>query len=291
MMTVREFGRLDGVARDLRESPFPLELDLSALPDGVYTLEAEVFDGETSLGAVRLGLVLQNGLDARLRALDAGAAAAPETLRADIRYPGDYIRNVNRGRVGRGTFDVGAEFAAAEAVLAAVKNGQGSVQGRTGSMERHYVLEGADEVMPFRVYVPAAYRASAPTPLVIALHGLGGNEDSFFDGYSGVPVKLAEGHGFLMAAPLGYRVDGFYGATMGGAPDAAMRRRLELSEKDVLEVVRLMRAHYNVDPDASISSAIRWGPSAPGISPRSTRTSGRLSARSPAPAAPPPSSA
>jgi predicted peptidase len=34
---------------------------------------------------------------------------------------------------------------------------------------------------------------------------------------------------------------------MGGAPDAAMRRRLELSEKDVLEVVRLMRAHYNVD--------------------------------------------
>ena len=42
MMTVREFGRPDGVARDLRESPFPMELNLSALPDGVYTLEAEV---------------------------------------------------------------------------------------------------------------------------------------------------------------------------------------------------------------------------------------------------------
>jgi len=61
-------------------------------------------------------------------------------------------------------------------------------------------------------------------------------------------MKLAEQHGFLMAGPLGYRVDGFYGATMGGSPDAAARRRLELSEKDVLEVVRLMRAHYNVDP-------------------------------------------
>jgi predicted peptidase len=35
---------------------------------------------------------------------------------------------------------------------------------------------------------------------------------------------------------------------MGGAPDAVMRRRLDLSEKDVLEVVRLMREHYNVDP-------------------------------------------
>ena len=81
MVTVRDFGRMDGVARDLRESPFPMELDLSAVPDGVYALEAELFDGETSLGAVRLGLVLQQGLDARLRALEAGAAAAPEALR------------------------------------------------------------------------------------------------------------------------------------------------------------------------------------------------------------------
>ena len=247
MVTVREFGRMDGVARDLRESPFPMELDFAAVPDGVYALEAEVFDGETSLGTVRLGLVLHKGLDARLRALDTGAAAAPEALRADIRYPGDYIRNINRGRVGRGTFDVGAELTAAEDVLAAVKQGKDPFKGRTGSMERHYVLQGADEVMPYRVYVPTGYKPAAPAPLVIALHGLGGNEDAFFDFYDRAPVTLAEQHGFLMAAPLGYRVDGFYGATMGGAPDAAMRRRLELSEKDVLEVVRLMRAHYNVD--------------------------------------------
>ena len=249
MVTVREFGRMDGIARDLRESPFPVELDLSAVPDGVYTLEAEVFDGDTPLGAVRLGLVLQKGLDARLRALEAGAATAPEALRAEIRYPGDFIRNVNRGRVGRGTFDVAAELAAAEAVLATAKRGKDPFKGRTGSMERHYLLQGADEVMPYRVYVPAAYRAAAPAPLVIALHGLGGNEDSFFDLYDRAPVTLAEQHGFLMAAPLGYRVDGFYGATMGSAPpDAAIRRRLELSEKDVLEVVRLMREHYSVDP-------------------------------------------
>jgi poly(3-hydroxybutyrate) depolymerase len=218
------------------------------VPDGVYTLEAEIFDGDTPLGAARLGLALQKGLDARLRALEAGAATAPEALRAEIRYPGDFIRNVNRGRVGRGTFDVAAELAAAEAVLAAAKRGKDPFKGRTGSMERHYLLQGADEVMPYRVYVPAGYRAAVPAPLVIALHGLGGNEDSFFDLYDRAPVTLAEQHGFLMAAPLGYRVDGFYGAAMGGAPDAAMRRRLELSEKDVLEVVRLMREHYNVDP-------------------------------------------
>ncbi|HSP91153.1 MAG TPA: PHB depolymerase family esterase [Vicinamibacterales bacterium] len=248
METVREFGRLDGVARDLRESPFPLELDLAAVPDGAYTLEAELFDGDTSLGAARLGLALHKGLDERLRALEAGAAAAPGTVRADIRYPGDFIRNVNRGRVGRGTFDTATELRAAEAVLAAVEKREDPYKGRTGSMERHYLLEGAGEVMPYRVHVPAAYRAATPTPLVIALHGLGGNEDSFFDAYDGAAVRLAEQHGFLLAAPLGYRVDGFYGAAMGGAPDAATRRRLELSEKDVLEVVRRMRDDYNVDP-------------------------------------------
>jgi len=30
MVTVRDFGRMDGIARDLRESPFPMELDLAA---------------------------------------------------------------------------------------------------------------------------------------------------------------------------------------------------------------------------------------------------------------------
>jgi len=247
MVAVRDFGRLEGVARDLRESPFPMEFDLSGIPDGAYTLEAQVFDGDTALGAARLGIALRKDLDARLRALEAGAATAPEALRADIRYPGDFIRNVNRGRVRLAPFDVAAELGVAEAVLTAAKKGQDPFQGRTGSMERHYLLPGADEVMPYRVYVPTGYRAATPTPLVVALHGLGANEDSFFDSYSGVPVKLAEQHGFLMVAPLGYRVDGFYGSPTGGANDAAARRRLELSEKDVLEAVRLTRAHYNVD--------------------------------------------
>ena len=101
--------------------------------------------------------------------------------------------------------------------------------------------------MPYRVYVPKGYAASKPTPLVIALHGLGANEDSFFDSYSQLPPQLAEQHGFLMAAPLGYRPDGFYGSTIMGGSDAASRRRVEYSEKDVLEVLRLMKAAYNVD--------------------------------------------
>ncbi len=114
-------------------------------------------------------------------------------------------------------------------------------------MERHYLLQGANEVMPYRVYVPKAYTGAAPAPLVIALHGLGGNEDSMFDQYAKLPPQLAEQHGFLMAAPNGYRVDGFYGSGLMGGGDAASKRRTEYSEKDVLEVLRLMKAQYKVD--------------------------------------------
>ena len=46
-----ELGTFDGVSRDLRETPFAVELDLAAVEDGAQVIEAEMFDGTTSLGA------------------------------------------------------------------------------------------------------------------------------------------------------------------------------------------------------------------------------------------------
>lgn len=242
----RELGTFDG-SRDLRESPLAMELDVAGFENGSYVIETEVFDGTTSIGTATLGVVLQKGLEAKLRALEASAAAATPAVRADILYPVDFIKNINRGRITPGTFNAATEIAAAEAVVAAAKGGKDPFKSKTGDMERHHPLEGANEIMPYRVYVPKAYTGTTALPLVIALHGLGANEDSFFDAYSKLPPQLAEKHGFLMAAPLGYRVDGFYGSTIMGSGDAAARRRVEYSEKDVMEVLRLMKANYKVD--------------------------------------------
>jgi len=243
----RDLGTFDAVSRDLRESPLVMELDMAGAADGAYLIDTEVFDGATPLGKTSLGVQLQKGLDARLRALEAGAAKLPEAVRADVLYPSDFIRNVNRGRVGLGTFNLTTDVAAAEAVLAAAKAGKDPFKGRTGDMERHYPLAGAGEIMPYRVFVPKAYTGATAMPLVIALHGLGGTEDGFFDNYQKLPPQLAEQHGFLMAGVLGYRSDGFYGSQIMAAGDVASKRRAEYSEKDVMEVLRLMKATYKVD--------------------------------------------
>ena len=43
--TVKELGAFDGLSRDLRESPFAMELDVSGVPDGAYLIETQVLDG------------------------------------------------------------------------------------------------------------------------------------------------------------------------------------------------------------------------------------------------------
>ena len=244
---VRELGVFDGVSRDLRESPFAMEVDLATAADDTYVLEAELRDGATALATTVLQVVAHRGLDARLRALESAAVSVPPGVRADVRYPADYIRRVNLGRVTLGSFNLATELAAAEAVAAGAKGGKDPFTKRTGDFERHHLLEGANEVMPYRVYVPTTYVPSRALPLVIALHGLGGTEDSFFESYAKLTPTLAEQHGFLLAAPLGYRVDGGYGSPLMGATDVASKRRAEYSERDVLEVLRLMKAHYKVD--------------------------------------------
>lgn len=246
---VTHLGAFDGVARDLRESPHFMDLDLSGVPDGNYQLAVVVSEGERVVGAATLAMAVRAGLDALVVRLEHGAASAPASVRADILYPVDRMRQVNRGRLELRTFDPGRDFAAAEEVFAASASGGDPFVRRTGDFKRHYLLESAGEIMPYRVYVPTGYDASTPTPLIVALHGLGGTEDSFFAGYDGNVPRLAEERGYLIAAPLGYRVDGSYGWGLGNPPaDPTIRQVQERSEEDVIQVLRRVREQYNVDP-------------------------------------------
>ena len=125
-----ELGRFDQVARDLRESPLAMDLNLANVSDGPHVIEVEVKDGERSLGTVALRVSMAKGIGARLARLESAALAAHTDVRADLRYPADYIRKIDRGVVELAQFDVAMELAAAETLAASAKGGKNPFAGR-----------------------------------------------------------------------------------------------------------------------------------------------------------------
>jgi len=107
--------------------------------------------------------------------------------------------------------------------------------------------------MEYSLYVPSSYDATAPTPLLVWLHGLGSNPGQVMR-YQGV-TDLAEERGYIVVSPMGYNSRGWYGSR--GAARSSTRGDAandpenlgELSEMDVMNVLELTREEFNVDPN------------------------------------------
>jgi len=141
--------------------------------------------------------------------------------------------------------------------------------GAKGDQERHYFFKDAGREMPYHLYVPSSYDPRVGAPLVVALHGYGGNQDYFFAVVKDDLQALCDRYGYIFVAPMGYSVSGWYGAPMSvpggpppasgnqparplpppqtGTPEEQLRER-RFSEQDVLNVVALVRKEYKVDP-------------------------------------------
>lgn len=95
-------------------------------------------------------------------------------------------------------------------------------------------IDGTDQ--PYRLYVPQAYDGSKPFPLVIAMHGTGGNESSLFEDKRLPPhelMRVAEKHAVLMATPHGRGTTEYRG----------------IGENDIFCVLADLQRRYRVDPD------------------------------------------
>jgi poly(3-hydroxybutyrate) depolymerase len=118
---------------------------------------------------------------------------------------------------------------------------------------RTYHFEEAGLDMEYQIYVPTGYRAGTPTPLIVALHGLGSTPAQIIR-YQGL-TDLAEERGYIVAAPFGYNTRGWYGSRgEGRASDRGEAANDPenlgaLSEKDVLNVLALVREEFTVDAD------------------------------------------
>lgn len=134
-----------------------------------------------------------------------------------------------------------------------------------GDLHRKYHFPAADADMLYRLYVPTSWDGKSRLPLIVMLHGAGSDENMYLDSNGGQFIRLAEQHGYLLASPLGYTRMGAYGtplrlpAVFGNSEAAAQQRAsvdserertLQLSEKDVINVIEIVLNEYPVDSAA-----------------------------------------
>jgi poly(3-hydroxybutyrate) depolymerase len=171
------------------------------------------------------------------------------------------------------------------------RGGRGAVDPRV--QQRTYTFTDTNEQLPYAVFVSSKVSKDKKNPLIVALHGLGGDQNTMMRGNA---LQLAEEGGYIMVGPMGYNSGGWYGAPArfngggpggrrgaNGAPPAAAApagappvaappgatppgrrgrggapaaggtiltdpvKLHEASEKDVMNVLEMIRKEFNVD--------------------------------------------
>lgn len=108
---------------------------------------------------------------------------------------------------------------------------------------RSYTFEPTGETLPYAVFVPDSHeQTGSATPLIVSLHGLGRTYD-WLMGYEGF-LDYAEEYGFIVVTPLGYVRRGWYGSRATEDPLHAQH-----SEADVMAVIDLVKAEFNIDTE------------------------------------------
>lgn len=119
--------------------------------------------------------------------------------------------------------------------------------------QRSYHLKEANKDLSYVLYVSSKVSKEKKNPLIVALHGMGGDGNFLVRDRL---VDLAEEGGYIVVGPLGYDVSGWYGSPVIQFPKSKDSRELapidppnlrELSEKDVMTVLEMMRKEFNVD--------------------------------------------
>tara|TARA_B100001093_G_scaffold427146_1_gene421365 strand:+ start:116 stop:1183 length:1068 start_codon:yes stop_codon:yes gene_type:complete len=134
--------------------------------------------------------------------------------------------------------------------LVALSPLQGEESVKKGYQEQTYDFKAANEEIEYALYVPRSYKKTAKTPLIVLLHGLGSKPQEVIQ-YAGI-IPEAEKRGYIVVAPYGYNSRGWYGASGKGRgfirPNPSDPENLgELSEKDVLNVIKIVRDDFSID--------------------------------------------
>jgi predicted esterase len=221
-------------------APFIKQVELPLDAAGDYTVEVRLTaaDGAAPDG-VRNAFV--KSLPIHVEDLSSSATRLRITLarnqKAHYALPSaEYVlalyERADKGEVNPRTYDFRKEFATAQAIVDAVYDGSDPFAGKKGDFRRAYRSTVDQTLQPYRLFVPAAYDGAKPLPLMVALHGMGGDENSMFDQYGKELPVDADKAGFIVVAPK-------------GRDPASMYRGS--AEQDVLDVMNEVQRDYRVD--------------------------------------------
>jgi predicted esterase len=200
------------VTFDIAKLPFEGKLPLKGLTEGDYLLTSEVLVGGEVRASWKQTLALANRLEERLERLRRGAGELPESA---PRVEAGTVRQLAAALTalhGKGAMGLSIPpvhlLTDAEAALESARAGKGYYGGkRTGQFWLE--LPTRNGPTPVRLLAPSAAKNGKPMPLLIALHGAGGNEHVYFEVYGhGLAARLCEERGWLLVSPRGDLPDG-----------------------------------------------------------------------------------
>ncbi len=176
---------------------------LTQAPEGDYEAHFEIAQGEQTLRQWTQVFSVISHLGARLGALDNAIEShndANSIERITVLNARDVLRSAQRGESPETFYPLLRLLQFAERIVANWKQGRSGWQPAPG--DYWMATLHRERRVEFRLFVPNQFKANQPIPLVIALHGAGGNEHLFFEGYGlGIVLKEAEKRGWAVIAP------------------------------------------------------------------------------------------
>lgn len=215
-----------------------LELPVSGLPEGGYTVTADTPAGSAGL---RLGLSLLPPYDTH--ALSARLEASKDRLKhGSFQTLQFQLQQIESEAARLKSYDTAAplRFMLADflGALTAAEQGRDLIAVRTGTVRRAYRSQIDDTLQPYSVRIPSSLAPGRKYPLIVYLHGSGEDDRE----------QLREGFmpdTFLQLAPNGRGTSNFYST--------------DHAQDDIREAISAVLDNYPVDPDRIILSGFSMG--------------------------------
>jgi len=232
-------GIASGLKLDPSALPFVAKVALPAALTGDFNLEVRLAaDGETISADTHSAFVkvlpvhVEALVDAAAQLRNRLAKSKKDAALPTAEYALALYERADKGEINPTRLNFHEEFAGANAILDAAGQGRDPFAGKRGDFRKAYRSAADNTLQPYRILIPASYDGSKALPLLVALHGMGGDENSMFDGYHEALKREVERVGFIAVCPKGRDSASMYRGT---------------AEQDVMDVIALVERDYRVD--------------------------------------------